>query len=66
MQKNSKDLHALYLHDIECFEPWGQGIYIDSFTVSLQCYRSDIECIKMDLLLNLGDALSILAKEIVF
>ena len=55
--------YSLY---IECFEPWGQGTYINSFTASLHCNTSGIECIKMDVLLNSGDALNILAKEIVF
>lgn len=54
-----------YSFHIECFEPWGQGIYIDSFTTSLHCNTSGIECIKMDVLLNSGDALNILAKEVV-
>lgn len=55
-----------YSFYIECFEPWGEGIYIDSFTVSLHCLESDIECIEMELLLNSGDKVKIIAKEINF
>ena len=53
-----------YFFFIECFEPWGEGIYIDSFSIAHHCHESGIECIKMELLLNSGDKLKILAKEI--
>jgi len=55
-----------YSFYIECFEPWGEGIYINSFSVSLHRLASETECMKMDLLLNSGDKLTILAKEISF
>ena len=55
---------TFYSFFIECFEPWGQGIYIDSFTVLLHRLEFGMECIKIEFLLNSGDKLKIMAKEI--
>lgn len=55
-----------YSFYIECFEPWGEGIYIDSLSVSLHRLDSERECMNLDLLINSGDKLTILAKEIEF
>jgi hypothetical protein len=53
-----------YSFSIEGYEPWGEGIYIDSFSIDSYTSKSELECIEMELLLNSGDKLKILAKEI--
>lgn len=51
---------------IECLEPWGEGIYINSFTTSLEQTESGEELINIEILLNSGDTLVFKAREIVF
>ena len=55
-----------YYFSIECFEPWGEGIYINSFTMSSQKNESGVEYISIEVLLNSGDKITIKAKEIIF
>lgn len=66
MQDEQNTMHELnirfYFFSIECFEPWGEGVYINSHTISLKKEKS--EYIAIDFLLNSGDKLSIMAKEV--
>ena len=49
---------------MECFEPWGEGIYIDSHYSTLEKSKNQTTYIKFDILLNSGDKMSVIASEI--
>lgn len=49
---------------MECFEPWGEGFYIDSHYSTLKKSKNQATYIKFDVLLNSGDKMSVIASEI--